>query len=84
MIYHFFKGNSNFELGTAICFIIVRKYTFTLHSILHIAVLSPKLEFPFFEPLLINITKLITFDCIVLYITNSNDIVEEKNIKLVS
>ena len=39
------KGNSNFELGTAICYVNVENYFLTI--IKHIAVLSSKLEFPF-------------------------------------
>ena len=39
------KGNSNFELGTAICYVIVENYFLTI--IKHIAVPSSKLEFPF-------------------------------------
>ena len=39
------KGNSNFELGTPICFVYVENYFLTI--IKHIADLSSKLEFPF-------------------------------------
>ena len=39
------KGNSNFELGTAICYSNVENYFLTI--IKHIAVPSSKLEFPF-------------------------------------
>ena len=39
------KGNSNFELGTAICYVNVENYFLTI--IKHIAVPSSKLEFPF-------------------------------------
>ena len=38
------KGNSNFELGTAICYVNVENYFLTI--IKHIAVPSSKLEFP--------------------------------------
>ena len=38
------NGNSNFELGTAICYIDVENYFLTI--IKHIAVPSSKLEFP--------------------------------------
>ena len=38
-------GNSNFELGTAICYVNVENYFLTI--IKHIAVPSSKLEFPF-------------------------------------
>ena len=40
-------GNSNFELGTAICYVNVENYFLTI--IKHIAVLSSKLEFPLFQ-----------------------------------
>ena len=40
-----YKGNSNLELGTAICYINVENYFLTI--IKHIAVPSSKLEFPF-------------------------------------
>ena len=40
-----YKGNSNFELGTAICYENVENYFLTI--IKHIAVPSSKLEFPF-------------------------------------
>ena len=39
------KGNSNFELGTAICYVNVENYFLTI--IKNIAVPSLKLEFPF-------------------------------------
>ena len=39
------KGNSNFELRTAICYVNVENYFLTI--IKHIAVPSSKLEFPF-------------------------------------
>ena len=39
------KGNSNVELGTAICYVNVENYFLTI--IKHIAVPSSKLEFPF-------------------------------------
>ena len=49
------KGKSNFELGTAICYVNVENYFLTI--IKHIAVPSSKLELPyeflyfyFFEP----------------------------------
>ena len=38
------KGNSNFELGTAICYVNVENYFLTI--IKHLAVPSSKLEFP--------------------------------------
>ena len=47
------KGNSNFELGTAICYVNVENYFLTI--IKHIAVPSSKLEFPFIT--LINIRQ---------------------------
>ena len=43
--YQSYKGNSNFELGTAICYVNVENYFLTI--IKHIAVPSSKLEFPF-------------------------------------
>ena len=41
----YIKGNSNFELGTTICYVNVDNYFLTI--IKHIAVPSSKLEFPF-------------------------------------
>ena len=41
------KGKSNFGLGTAICNVNLENYFLTI--IKHIAVLSPKLEFPFLK-----------------------------------
>ena len=41
------KGNSNFELGTAICYVKVENYFLTI--IKHIAVPSSKLEFPIIQ-----------------------------------
>ena len=38
------KGNSNFELGTAICYVNVENYFLTIFK--QIAVPSSKLEFP--------------------------------------
>ena len=52
----FFKGNSNFELGTAICYVNVENYFLTI--IKHIAVPSSKLEFPLEINFILNLTVL--------------------------
>ena len=44
-VHIYIKGNSNFELGTAICYVNVENCFLII--IKHIAVLSSKLEFPF-------------------------------------
>ena len=45
--FKFCKGNSNVELGTAICYVSVENYFLTI--IKHITVPNSKLEFPFFN-----------------------------------
>ena len=58
--YFFKKGNSNFELGTAICYVNVENYFLTI--IKHNAVPSSKLEFPF----------VFSYNCLKVYDFHSN------------